>query len=205
MEKGAYKRYSTRPNFDFLTPVLTGVAGGAAYAGAAGYLSRRKKRKSRRNPRRKVLEVFKDGKWQMVFCYNTWDTRGPIVTTTDPRKALGARDFEYFQNRFYNHQFRVVEAPKISSRSRRNPRFNAGSATTRRLPAAQERVLLRYYAVGEPGKHTWPTIKALIKKGYLVERDQRLRVTPKGKEYCDKYHMEIRLNSGARVVKRYPL
>jgi hypothetical protein len=53
------------------------------------------------------LQVWQDERWQYVFCYNTSDPRGPIIATTRASAALGARDLEYFQNRFGNHQFRV--------------------------------------------------------------------------------------------------
>ena len=51
------------------------------------------------------LQVFKDGKWEYVFCHNR--TQG-IITTKDVRKALKPRDLDYFVNHFANNEFRVA-------------------------------------------------------------------------------------------------
>jgi len=56
-----------------------------------------------------ALQVFKDGEWQFVFCFNTHDMKnGPIITTKDRRKALGAMaNIEFFRNHFGNYEFRA--------------------------------------------------------------------------------------------------
>ena len=50
------------------------------------------------------LQVFKDDKWQYVFCHNK---RFGIITTADKNKALKGRDFDHFSNHFSNHQFKI--------------------------------------------------------------------------------------------------
>jgi len=54
----------------------------------------------------KRLQVKLNGNWEYVFCYNPRNAE-PIITQ-DKRKALLARDLEYFQIKFGNHEFRVV-------------------------------------------------------------------------------------------------
>ena len=61
----------------------------------------------------------------------------------------------------------------------------------RELSNAQEQALLRKHLAGDCGKHTWPTIKSLIERGYMADIDKRLIVTAKGKAYCDEYHMNM--------------
>ena len=41
----------------------------------------------------KRLQVFKDDKWQYVFCY---DQRNRIIITPDYKKALRACDYNFF-------------------------------------------------------------------------------------------------------------
>jgi hypothetical protein len=63
---------------------------------------------------------------------------------------------------------------------------------TERLPAAQERRLLRKHLTGDFGPGTWPTIAALIKGGYVSETQGKLIVTEKGRKYCDEHHQDIK-------------
>ena len=53
----------------------------------------------------KRLQVFKDGKWQYVFCYNAQTNE--IITTNDYKKALKPRDLEFFKNKYGNDKFRI--------------------------------------------------------------------------------------------------
>jgi hypothetical protein len=52
------------------------------------------------------LQVFKDNKWQYVFCYNR---QFGIITTEDSRKALGKRDLDFFREKFGNDSFRISQ------------------------------------------------------------------------------------------------
>ncbi len=61
----------------------------------------------------------------------------------------------------------------------------------RELTPAQERCLLRKHLTGDFPARRWETIEVLIRKGYLVE--ESLAVTEKGREYCDTFHLDIRL------------
>ena len=86
-------------------------------------------REYKENPSRNVLQVWAedlhpsqakkaiDG-WAYVFCYNTWDMRGPIITTKLASQALPGSDIEFFQKKFGRHKFRVVKAPTAS-----NPKY----------------------------------------------------------------------------------
>lgn len=47
--------------------------------------------------------------WAMVFCYNSHDGRGPIITTANCKKALGKDDIMYFQSKCGNNEFRIRE------------------------------------------------------------------------------------------------
>jgi len=53
---------------------------------------------------KKRLQVFLDGKWQYVFCYNP---QIGIIVTPRRESALDQRDLEYFQNKFGNNEFRI--------------------------------------------------------------------------------------------------
>lgn len=61
----------------------------------------------------------------------------------------------------------------------------------RELTAAQETRLLREHLTGCSGGK-WSTMKVLIEKGYMTEKDKNLHVTTKGKNYCDQYHLKIK-------------
>lgn len=56
----------------------------------------------------KRLQVKVADTWAWVFCYNTYDPRGPIITTQRKAAALPACDLEYFTNRFGRHEFRAA-------------------------------------------------------------------------------------------------
>lgn len=53
----------------------------------------------------KRLQVFKDNRWQYVFCYNR---QYGIIVTDNPLKALKERDLSYFQSKYSNYAFRVI-------------------------------------------------------------------------------------------------
>ena len=63
----------------------------------------------------------------------------------------------------------------------------------RRLSPQQEKCLLRKHLCGEFPACRWATIARLIKLGMLAEEGKRLVVTERGREYCDAYHLEIKL------------
>ena len=56
----------------------------------------------------KALQVEKNGIWEYVFCYNTYDmVNGPIITTKNRSKALNAKyDLQFFTNKFGNYNFK---------------------------------------------------------------------------------------------------
>lgn len=61
-----------------------------------------------------------------------------------------------------------------------------------RLPEAQERRLLTHHLTGTSGGKP-ATYQALVKAGMFGEDDRgNVLVTPKGREYCDKWHLQIR-------------
>lgn len=61
------------------------------------------------------------------------------------------------------------------------------------LTQAQAVALLRKHATGDIGGHDWRTIQVLMRDGYLgLDKDGKsLLVTPKGKAWCDRHHMEV--------------
>jgi hypothetical protein len=61
------------------------------------------------------------------------------------------------------------------------------------LTKPQATALLRKYTKGDFGVHHWPTIKALLAAGMIVEQDKAIVVTPAGRAYCDEHHMEMSL------------
>ena len=58
----------------------------------------------------KRLQVFKDGNWQYVFCY---DQTNRIIATKDYKKALQARDYDFFCNKYGNNIFRVIDPRQL--------------------------------------------------------------------------------------------
>ena len=62
----------------------------------------------------------------------------------------------------------------------------------KRLPPAQETVLLRKHLTGDFGKHRFSTVRALLDAGMLRERNHELALTDKGRAYCDEHHLSIR-------------
>jgi hypothetical protein len=63
----------------------------------------------------------------------------------------------------------------------------------KRLSPQQEKCLLRKHLCGEFPACRWATVESLIKLGMLAEDGKHLIVTDNGKEYCDTYHLEIKL------------
>lgn len=59
------------------------------------------------------------------------------------------------------------------------------------LSQAQAVALLHKHCTGDISGHDWATIKVLLQKGMIAEDGKNLVVTAKGKEWCDKHHMEI--------------
>lgn len=53
---------------------------------------------------KQFLQVYKDNRWQYVFCHN--EVEG-IITTDKERNALTGNDLEYFSRRYANHKFRL--------------------------------------------------------------------------------------------------
>lgn len=51
-----------------------------------------------------VLQVWKDNKWQYVFCLSE---HGEIVTTADRTKALPSHALQYFMDRKGNDEFKT--------------------------------------------------------------------------------------------------
>lgn len=77
-------------------------------------------------------------------------------------------------------------------------------AKERRLPKAQEAILLRYHTTGDFGKHTWASVKGLLDAGMIEETPNRkLVITRKGREYCDKWHAYIGLNPAKKSGKEF--
>ena len=56
-----------------------------------------------RNNQKAIQFLATDGKWKYLFCY----VSGSLVSCEDRRKALGERDFEFFENNFADHKFRL--------------------------------------------------------------------------------------------------
>jgi len=66
----------------------------------------------RNTNRTKLLQVLKDGSWKYVFCHSL-NGRVPLVTTDNYKSALKAIDLEYFSNKFFNNDFRVIKPSNI--------------------------------------------------------------------------------------------
>jgi ribosomal protein S19E (S16A) len=64
----------------------------------------------------------------------------------------------------------------------------------KRLSKPQERVLLwEHISGGVSGRFQWKTYEALEKHGMLDLSGKNIVVTQKGRDYCDKYHIDIKL------------
>ena len=59
---------------------------------------------------KKRLQILKDDVWQYVFCINP--VQG-IIITNNYKLALESRDLEYFQTKYSNYNFRVVDPRSI--------------------------------------------------------------------------------------------
>lgn len=53
-----------------------------------------------------LLQVKVNGEWRYVFCHN--EIQG-IITTDNPYNSLKALDYQYFANRYANHEFRKIK------------------------------------------------------------------------------------------------
>jgi len=80
----------------------------------------------------------------------------------------------------YRDELRYVEK-EITARKGKRP-----------LSPAQEAFLLRWYCVHD-GSCSARTLDVLLRRGYMKGEGKRLVVTAKGKAYCDKYHLQIKL------------
>lgn len=56
----------------------------------------------------------------------------------------------------------------------------------------QQERLLRLHLTGDSGG-VWSTMASLLKLGYVATHEKHLRVTPKGKAWCDANHMHVQL------------
>ncbi len=59
------------------------------------------------------------------------------------------------------------------------------------LSIRQAEILLHKHLTGTIPRHHWETIRLLLVGGYLAEVGHNLTVTKKGREFCDRYHLEI--------------
>lgn len=65
-----------------------------------------------------------------------------------------------------------------------------------RLTPVQEALLLRKHLTGDfGGVHNFESIKILLSRKLLEQEGKNLVVTTKGREYCDRHHLEINLSS----------
>lgn len=55
----------------------------------------------------------------------------------------------------------------------------------------QKRVLLHKHITGEFPGQKWATVQALLNAGMLEEFGTKLVVTPKGKDFCNKHHLDM--------------
>lgn len=62
-----------------------------------------------------------------------------------------------------------------------------------KLTQTQARCLLMKHLTGDFPSRRWETVKALLNKGMLEEKDGRLVVTEQGRQYCDDNHLDIRI------------
>jgi hypothetical protein len=67
------------------------------------------------------------------------------------------------------------------------------SAYVGSLTQEQARVLLHKHLTGEFPGQRWPTVESLFKKELIARDDtgKRIVLTPAGKAWCDKHHMEV--------------
>lgn len=74
-------------------------------------------------------------------------------------------------------------------------RASGGAEDSLNLSSEQERVLLAKHLTGEFPGQKWSTVQWLLKHGYFAEEGKNIKVTAKGKEYCDRHHLKMPFGS----------